>query len=263
MVKASRRTIASSLQSSTNPEDSVQQRTTSIHRILQENVAVSTKTETQLLKASQIMEHSIRSSDRESMPLPSSTTASSWALRVLTFLLEQRSCLKHHPPMEHTLKFPFYWPVMEKQNDNFGSSADIQGEWIVIGAYGRNQSAGSVYVFRILDNNNERSSSSAMIQELAIQTAATSAERYRYFRCNYFGGAVAIDDDGHQILVGARGATGNHGTAYLLIKDEASDDMGMQWTQVMQFQPPDHVFTTTDDNYGNTVHQFGSVVALQ
>jgi hypothetical protein len=128
--------------------------------------------------------------------------------------------------------------------DWFGSSVDIDGNWIAIGALGRMNQTGAVYVYRLGQDDD------SSVTQLAIITA-NNGEIF-----DHFGRSVATA--GNCILVGADGVNNNIGSAYLFV-DLSNDHNGMEWTQAMQFQP---INGTMTDLFGISVALKGSTAVI-
>ena len=120
--------------------------------------------------------------------------------------------------------------------DYFGYSVAIDGNTIVVGAYGKSSGTGAVYVFRTSDGG-------ASYVEVAKLTAADGASY------DYFGTSVAID--GSTVVIGAYGDDddgSNSGSAYVF----RTSDGGATYGQVAKL--------TADD--GASYDHFGISVAI-
>ena len=89
--------------------------------------------------------------------------------------------------------------------DKFGFSVAVDGDTVVVGAYGRNTSTGAAYVFTKPETGWTTTSN-----ERAILSASAGADD------DEFGSSVAIDGD--TIVVGARGDDSNSGAAYVFTR---------------------------------------------
>ena len=123
-------------------------------------------------------------------------------------------------------------------NDNFGISADISGDYAVVGAVGEDSgvdNSGAVYVFI-------RSGSSWSQQaKLQPSTAVANAS---------FGKTVAIDGD--YVIVGAPDSD-SKGAAYIFVRS------GSSWSQQAKLVSSD---LATSDSFGNDVSISGSYAAV-
>ena len=120
-------------------------------------------------------------------------------------------------------------------DDRFGRSVAVDGDTIVIGAYGDDDETGAVYVLRASDG-----------EELAKLTAADAAPG------DQFGWSVAIAGD--TIVVGANTA-GTGGAAYVF----RTSDGGATYGQVAKLTVSDAAY---DDNFGYSVAMDGDTVVV-
>ena len=88
--------------------------------------------------------------------------------------------------------------------DKFGGSVAIDGDTVVVGAYGDDSYKGSAYVF---EKGGGWATTSAYDAKLTASDGADS---------DNFGSRVAIDGD--TVVVGARGDDGDQGSAYVFVK---------------------------------------------
>ena len=129
-------------------------------------------------------------------------------------------------------------------NDNFGGSVAIDGDYIVVGAYGEDSLAndsGSVYVFKIDANTN-----SNFLQKLTAQSATNS---------DNFG--ISVDMSGEYLIVGAYqedSVAQNAGSAYLFKRD-----VNDTFTLEQKIEASD---ATEGDNFGNSVSIYGKYIAI-
>lgn len=116
-------------------------------------------------------------------------------------------------------------------NDEFGYSVSISGDTAVIGAekttVGANSGQGAAYIF---------SQTGGVWSEVAKLTASDGAAS------DNFGWSVSLS--GSKALIGARGADGNKGTAYVF------SGAGSTWTQEAKLVADDGV---ASDRFGNAV----------
>jgi FG-GAP repeat len=103
----------------------------------------------------------------------------------------------------------------------FGESVDLEGDLLVVGAYGGGDYSGYAYVFQ----------HQLETGEWLRLTRFRAADTYAY---HYFGYAVAID--GWTILAGAPGADGLKGKAYIFTADPAEPAV---WTEQAQLTAGD------------------------
>ena len=120
-------------------------------------------------------------------------------------------------------------------DDRFGRSVAVDGDTIVIGAYGDDDETGAVYVLRASDG-----------EELAKLTAADAAPG------DQFGWSVAIAGD--TIVVGANTA-GTGGAAYVF----RTSDGGATYGQVAKLTAAD---ASNDDRFGTSVAIDGGTVVV-
>ena len=113
--------------------------------------------------------------------------------------------------------------------DDFGSSVTIDGEYLVVGADGKELASGAAYVFH---------RSGSIWTEQAILTTNDSA------RGDYFGWPVCLEGD--YAVIGASGKALDTGAAYIFQRS------GSEWKQVYQLAASD----------GHITAVFGASVAL-
>ena len=124
-------------------------------------------------------------------------------------------------------------------NDLFGKSVAIEGNTVVVGAWG--DGSGSAYVFRTTDGG-------ATYDELAKLTAADAAAG------DEFGFSVAID--GNTIVVGAyQRDSGGPGAAYVF----RTDDGGATYVEIAKLTAAD---AASGDEFGYSVAIDGSTVVV-
>mgnify|MGYP001173182343 CR=1 FL=1 len=114
--------------------------------------------------------------------------------------------------------------------DEFGISADISGDYAIVGAFQSDDagaSTGSAYIFKRTGNTWTQQ------QKLLADDAAQTA---------YFGTSVAIDGD--TVIVGATGVASNAGAAYIFTRT------GNTWTQQQKIVPAD---LTPNSQFGTSV----------
>ena len=101
--------------------------------------------------------------------------------------------------------------------DEFGNSVAVDGEIVVVGAYGHGVTKGAAYVFA------KPGAGWADGNETATLTASSAAQG------DYFGSSVAIDGD--IILVGASGDDSSRGSAFVFTKPttDANSDSSIDW----------------------------------
>jgi len=121
--------------------------------------------------------------------------------------------------------------------DNFGHSVAIDGDYIVVGAYGDDTYRGSVYIFKRNDNN---------ISQIA-KIQASDAESY-----NYFGHSVAIDGD--YIVVGAYGNDIYGGSVYIFKRNDNNNI-----SQIAKIQASD---AESFDYFGHSVAIDGDYIVV-
>lgn len=126
-------------------------------------------------------------------------------------------------------------------SDYFGVSVAVSGDYIVVGASGRDgrgTDIGAAYVFY---RDQGGTDNWGQVKEITAGDGASG---------DGFGGAVAVD--GTTIVVGASGADGagtDRGAAYIFYKDKGGDD---NWGQAVELLPP-----TAEDS-----SQFGYAVSI-
>ena len=125
-------------------------------------------------------------------------------------------------------------------NDNFGSRVSIDGDTVVIGAYGASIYRGSAYVFT-RDTAGDLTSGWTQVTKLTASDAATY---------DYFGFSVSINGD--TMVIGAygdddRGLTS--GSAYVFMRNTAGD-LTSRWTQRAKLTANDGA---AGDNFGSSV----------
>ena len=123
--------------------------------------------------------------------------------------------------------------------DGFGNSVSIEGDTIVIGAYGDDGSSGSAYVF---------THSGGTWTEQQKLTASDAAGG------DVFGYAVSVDGD--SIVIGARlddDDAGNSGSAYVFTRS------GTTWTEQQKLTASD---AAGGDGFGNAVSVDGDSIVI-
>jgi cysteine-rich repeat protein len=120
--------------------------------------------------------------------------------------------------------------------DNFGGSVSIQGDHIVVGAYGDNNNTGSAYIFK-RDGNVWSQQQKIIANDKAVN--------------DYFGLSVSIQGD--HIVVGAYGDNNNTGSAYIFKRD------GSVWSQQQKIVANDGVIS---DRFATAVDIDGDYVLV-
>jgi hypothetical protein len=113
-------------------------------------------------------------------------------------------------------------------SDRFGSSIDVEGEIVVVGA---SANTGSAYVFRTTDNG----TSWSQIQKLSASDG-TSGDGF----------SSSLDISGDSLCIGARGDDSNTGSAYVF----TTSNGGANWSQSQKLVSSDR---STDDFFGGSV----------
>jgi uncharacterized repeat protein (TIGR01451 family) len=126
--------------------------------------------------------------------------------------------------------------------DNFGSSAAISNETVVVGAPGVNTSQGAAYVF------SEPGPGWTSITETAKLTASDGQEN------DYFGSAVATALG--TVVVGAYGANTYHGTAYVFVEP------GSGWEPMTETAKLTASGGQANDYFGSSVALGGDTVVV-
>jgi hypothetical protein len=127
--------------------------------------------------------------------------------------------------------------------ENFGSSVAIDGDTIVVGAYGDDRFTGAAYVFRTTDGG-------VTYNQVAKLTASDAAES------DHFGVSVAID--GNTVVVGAYyddDAGTSSGSAYVFL----TSDGGATYNQVAKLTASD---AAEFDFFGKSVAIDGDTVVV-
>jgi hypothetical protein len=126
--------------------------------------------------------------------------------------------------------------------DQFGRSVAIDGDMIVVGAYGESSLKGAAYVFRIIVDKNQN------IISISQQAKLTASNGMAY---DYFGWSVAIR--GKYIFVGAplmdSDISSQVGSVYPF-ENSSNDPASPTWMEIMQFQPEDLI---RGDQFGYSV----------
>ena len=107
-------------------------------------------------------------------------------------------------------------PSDPAQNDYFGISTDIDGDYIVVGAYYKNNVQGAAYVFK-------RDGSTWSQQAKLTASGGTAGDRF----------GICVSIDGEYILVGAEGDGNDEGAAYVFVRS------GSVWTQQQKLEALD------------------------
>jgi len=137
-------------------------------------------------------------------------------------------------------------------DDYFGYSVSVNGETMVIGAYGdddNGSNSGSAYVFT-RDTNGDITSGWTQVAKLTANDGAAG---------DYFGSSVAID--GNTVVIGAYGddgTGGNSGSAYVFRRITAGD-ITSGWAQVAQLTADD---SAVEDNFGFSVAIDGDTMVI-
>ena len=121
-----------------------------------------------------------------------------------------------------------------------GHSADINGDYIVVGAYGVNSFRGAAYIFKKDEGGTDNWGE---IKKLTIDDLPSHS---------YFGKSVAIEGD--YIVVGAEGNAG--GKAYVFNKDEDGSD---NWGLIKELTSDD---IATSDDFGASVDINGNNILI-
>ncbi len=111
--------------------------------------------------------------------------------------------------------------------DNFGKSVSIYGDYAVVGAPGRNDETGALFVFKRTDTT------WSLVDTLTSTSSATGDE---------LGAAVEIYDD--RIVGGAPGQGSDTGTAYVF------SNIGSQWVETYSLVADD---ATAGDRFGSSI----------
>jgi hypothetical protein len=131
-----------------------------------------------------------------------------------------------------------------ESSDWFGYSVAMNGDIIVVGAYGYSNYTGASYVYRIItddNNNNNNNNNVVSISQLAKITASNGVDG------DMFGWSVAIH--GNYILVGATWVNSNVGSTYFF-GNPSIDPNSPAWTELQLIQPND---LTEYDSFGYSV----------
>jgi hypothetical protein len=115
----------------------------------------------------------------------------------------------------------------------YGISVAINGDTVLIGANGKNQSRGAVYIYKRNQGGADNWG------EVKILTASDAAVQ------DQFGHAVGIDDD--TVVVGARGKNSFTGVVYIFNRNQGGAD---NWGEVKKFTASD---AATDSEVGFSV----------
>ena len=143
--------------------------------------------------------------------------------------------------------------------DEFGNSVAVDGEIVVVGAYGHGVTKGAAYVFA------KPGAGWADGNETATLTASSAAQG------DYFGSSVAIDGD--IILVGASGDDSSRGSAFVFTKPttDANIDSSIDWNDWGSLNPAGKAALTAtltasdradDDAFGYSVALDGNTVVV-
>ena len=133
--------------------------------------------------------------------------------------------------------------------DYFGYSVAIDGDTMVIGAYGDDAFTGSAYVFT-RDTAGDLTSGWSQVAKLTASDGAGS---------DYFGYSVSIDGDTVVIGVWADDDAGNSsGSVYVFTRDTAGD-LASGWTQVAKLTASDGA---SGDRFGHIVSIDGDTVVI-
>ena len=143
------------------------------------------------------------------------------------------------------------------EKDYFGTSVSIDGDTMVIGAYGDDDdgsASGSAYVFT-RNTAGDLASGWTQVDKLTAGTNGAADDR--------FGSRVSIDGD--TMVIGAwadddniGSAYDNIGSAYVFTRDTAGD-LGSDWTQVAKLTAGDRA---GGDRFGTSVSIDGDTVVI-
>ncbi len=143
--------------------------------------------------------------------------------------------------------------------DEFGNSVAVDGEIVVVGAYGHGVTKGAAYVFA------KPGAGWADGNETATLTASSAAQG------DYFGSSVAIDGD--IILVGASGDDSSRGSAFVFTKPttDANSDSSIDWNDWGSLNPAGKAALTAtltasdgadNDEFGYSVAVDGDTIVV-
>ena len=136
-----------------------------------------------------------------------------------------------------------------QSSDRFGSSADVDGDTIVVGANGNDdagESSGSAYVFT---RNTAGSLTSGWTQRAKLIASDVTAY-------DNFGSSVSIDGD--TLVIGASGLNTYRGAAYVFRRNTPGS-LTSGWTQVTKLTASDGA---ANDLFGITLSISGDTVAI-
>jgi outer membrane protein assembly factor BamB len=118
-------------------------------------------------------------------------------------------------------------------NDRFGYSVAINGDTVVVGAYGQNSNTGAAYIF---ERNQGGAENWGQVQKLTASDAAVNDQ---------FGWSVAINVD--TVVVGAWLKNSNTGAAYIFERNQGGTE---HWGQVQKLTAGD---AAGGDDFGSSV----------
>ena len=116
-------------------------------------------------------------------------------------------------------------PGDARGSQRFGASVATNGAIVVVGAardLENGSESGAAYVFQRVAGDDGWSETVKLVPDEASAL-------------DHFGGSAAVDDDGTTILLGAAGAEGRRGAAYVFVRATSNDDVG--WTQQARLSP--------------------------
>jgi FG-GAP repeat len=178
-------------------------------------------------------------------PAPAPASATAWSPPHATAV---GSAPRISPPARHSLALTMrdgrvpgllarVGLAMHARGDNFGGAVALSGATAVVGAPGTSNQAGAVYIY--VDSHG-----TWKLQATLKDPAGKPGDS--------FGAAVAVS--GSTALVGAWGADGRAGVAYLFVHSSAG------WKHQATLHPP--AAATTDANFGSAVALSGTTAVI-
>ncbi len=135
------------------------------------------------------------------------------------------------------------------EGDYFGSSVAVEGDVVVVGAYGHANTKGKVYIYT---KSGGQWGSAPFSGVHRVETAQLTASNG--VAGDYFGDSVAVDED--TIVVGADGRDNDRGSAYVFVKPRAG------WANDTENAQLTASNGATGDEFGISAAIDGDVIAI-
>ena len=128
-------------------------------------------------------------------------------------------------------------------SDNFGFSVSLSGDYVIVGAYGKNSDTGAAYIFK---------RGGTTWSEIKILTASDKAAS------DQFGFSVSLNDTGHA-FVGAYGENSYTGAAYIY---EITPIAGLTFDNYNKLSLTNTpTYTSSKLTYGSNVYDIGTLTS--